>query len=603
MKKQILSFAIIFLLFFTISYTHSMFENSVGGNITANIKEWLFNVNVNNAVIENDSYKLHLTGTSGSFTINLSTVNGSKDASYSIELIGDSSIKFYKDSNYNNLIKNNIYKGNMSNNLNKSIIIYYRSDSNINSDIYIKTKGSIMETAVMKNGRYDDQTGIDGYKYFWSGNYTRYIRTVNFDNDLSNLPSSCTEENLCWDISYSQTQKNKVYGYLVDTGLKDSNDNTKPLYNLYIVSDGVIVAPPDCRNIFEWFKNMVQINFNNNFITTNTKNMSNMFYYCTSLSNLNLSSFDTSNVTNMSYMFRFCSSLTNLDLSSFNTSNVIYMSSVFQRCTSLPGIDLSNFNTANVIYMNYMFEDCSSLTNLDLSNFNISKVEEIISVFSGCTSLKSINLGSFNPVSAKHLDEMFKNCSSLTSLDLNRFTNNNATGMNEMFYGCTSLKSINLNGFKTESAKSLESMFYNCSSLTSLDLSGFNTAKVTDMSNMFYGCSSLKNINLSSFNTAEVNYMTGMFANCSSLTNLNLSNFNMINVTYTNIMFMGCSSLTTTINITNANNRVYSSMFYNAATNSGTRITVNYAASASALVDEMIKTKSYNSNVVKGNQI
>ena len=45
--------------------------------------------------------------------------------------------------------------------------------------------------------------------------------------------------------------------------------------------------------------------------------MSEMFKYCKSLTNLDLSSFNTTNVTNMSHMFYRCESLTNLDLSSF----------------------------------------------------------------------------------------------------------------------------------------------------------------------------------------------------------------------------------------------------------------------------------------------
>ena len=42
--------------------------------------------------------------------------------------------------------------------------------------------------------------------------------------------------------------------------------------------------------------------------------MSEMFRYCSNLTNLNLSSFDTKNVTNMSGMFSHCSNLTNLML-------------------------------------------------------------------------------------------------------------------------------------------------------------------------------------------------------------------------------------------------------------------------------------------------
>ena len=99
----------------------------------------------------------------------------------------------------------------------------------------------------MKNGY---SLSANGGTEFWNSNYRPYIRTINFCNDLSNLPSSCTEENLCCDISESQAQNKKVYGYLVDTGLKNNTDNTKPLSNLYIVSDALIFAHSNCEEYF-----------------------------------------------------------------------------------------------------------------------------------------------------------------------------------------------------------------------------------------------------------------------------------------------------------------------------------------------------------------
>ena len=68
-------------------------------------------------------------------------------------------------------------------------------------------------------------------------------------------------------------------------------------------------------------------------------------------------------------------------------------------------------------------------------------------------------------------------------------------------------------------------------------------------------------------------------------------------------MFFYCESLTTTINIMSTSVTNYSEMFSAAATASGAKITVNYTSSTSTLVDNMIATKTSNSNVVKGVQI
>ena len=95
------------------------------------------------------------------------------------------------------------------------------------------------------------------------------------------------------------------------------------------------------------------------------------------------------------------------------------------------------------------------------------------------------------------------------------------------------------------------------------------------MSAIFAGCSSLTSLNLSSFNTANVTNMNSMFGICSSLTSLDLSSFNTAKVKSMYGMFYKCEFLTTTINIMNVNTS-YSMTFYNAATASGSKITVNY---------------------------
>ena len=120
---------------------------------------------------------------------------------------------------------------------------------------------------------------------------------------------------------------------------------------------------------------------------------------------------------------------------------------------------------------------------------------------------------------------------------------------------------------------------------------------------MFYYCSSLTNLDLSSFNTSKVTNMYCMFSDCSSLTSLDLSSFDTSNVTNMDHMFWYCSKLTTTINIMNPNVTSYSSMFTRAATSSNAKITVNYTADTSTLVDQMIATQSPSSKVVKGTQI
>ncbi len=88
-------------------------------------------------------------------------------------------------------------------------------------------------------------------------------------------------------------------------------------------------------------------------------------------------------VVDCSRMFEGCSSLTSLDLSSFNTINVTNMSMMFSNCSSLTTLDLSSFNTSKVTDMSYMFDSCLSLTSLDISNFDFSNIASIENTFEG----------------------------------------------------------------------------------------------------------------------------------------------------------------------------------------------------------------------------
>ena len=546
MKKKFLIFSIVCLLFCTLNYTYSSFKNTIVGNINGNIKNWVFKVNIDNSTKYNDSYKLHLSGTSGSFNININTTGGVEDADYIIELIGDSSIKYYTDSAYTSIINNNIYKSSIDRNSSSSITIYYKASSNINSDILIKAKGSIMKIAMMKNG-YSDSSSVNGGTEFWNKTYKSYIRSIELVNNLSNLPSSCTAENLCWDISYDGNQENKVYAYLIDSGLKSSSDTTKALYNLYIVSEAKILAPSNSSSMFKDFTNLIQINFNNNFSTLNTVNMANMFNACSSLENLNLSNFNTQNVTDINSMFYDCSSLTSLDLSNFNTSKVTDMNGLFYNCSSLTSLDLSNFNTSKVTDMSGMFWICSSLTSLDLSSFNVS----------------------------------------------------NVTNMYAMFQGCSSLKTFDLSNFNASKVTNMANMIRDCSSLTSLNLDGFNTTSVTDMNGMFYGCSSLTSLNLISFDVSKVTDMSGMFFECSSLIKLNLGSFNSVKLINTGYMFYGCPKLQTEINIKNASLTSYSGTFSNALSDSNASVIINYVSAARTIAQNIKNTcsSSYRSKI------
>ena len=505
-------------------------------------------------------------GDSGEFTVTMDASGSTVDMYATLEIERNTlptNLKFYTTSDHKSELHKyySFLEKNGTNSENLTIYWYWNPYISDEEDSKFINKESIeanirvsaiqiSEYAVMKNG--NGVTSSDRM-YFWKDNYRSYIRTITFGNDLSNLPSNCIEENLCFDVTGDGNTK-KVYGYLIDSGLKDSNNPEQSLYNLYIVSEAPIFAPTDCSLFFAGFNSLININYNNNFNTSKVTNMSYMFLPAESgdwssevvlttnnndvkptlLNKINNSDVELMAAAGLSYY----SSLENLDLSGFNTSNVTNMEYMFRNCSSLTSIDLKNFNTSKVTNMSYMFYECSSLINLDLSGFNTSSV----------------------------------------------------TTMNDMFMLCESLMSLDLNGFNTSKVTNMKSMFYECSSLISLDLSGFNTSSVTTMNDMFSWCSTLTSLDLSSFNTSKVTAMAGMFEGCSSLTSLDISSFNTSNVTNMRFMFSNCSKLQTQINIMNTGTTSYSSMFSNTATDPSAHIIIGYTTNTQSIAGGMQDT-------------
>ena len=85
------------------------------------------------------------------------------------------------------------------------------------------------------------------------------------------------------------------------------------------------------------------------------------------------------------------------------------MSSMFKRCSSLEELNLSSFNTNNVTDMEFMFSWCSSLVELDLSNFKTNNVNNMLYMFGSCSSLKKLNISNF-VINDENINHMFENC-------------------------------------------------------------------------------------------------------------------------------------------------------------------------------------------------
>ena len=231
---------------------------------------------------------------------------------------------------------------------------------------------------------------------------------------------------------------------------------------------------------FAQCKNLIEVS-GENLVTSKTfektTNMSYMFYYCSSLTSLDVSKFDTSKVTNMSYMFSRCG-LISLDISNFNTFKVTDMSYMFgvrsvnnEEISGIKEIKgLENINTSNVISMMGMFQCCAELEYIDVSNFDTSKVTNMSWMFDCCSNLTNLNVSKFDTSKVTDMSMMFYACGRLTNLDVNNFNTSKVTNMKKMFGSCYSLKTLQLSNKFVVPTSNNTNMFTSTTNLTSIIL-------------------------------------------------------------------------------------------------------------------------------------
>ena len=435
---------------------------------------------------------------------------------------------------------------------------------------------------------------------------------------------------------------------------------------LTVASKGEIYANPNCRDVFFNLKNILNIKFDN-FDTSQVTDMQYMFDGCGSLTSLDVSNFDTSKVTDMESMFANCISLKNIDVSNWDTSQVTDMHFMFFDCNSLTSLDLSKWDTSNVTDMSSMFSYCNNLNGeITIMNPNVtsysgmfigcstnSSAKFIVKYVDEATKVvaerivttKSYNSNVFlyeppKPATLMNGQRFNSTISGMSGFDNvteirfikgtpnpngtnvaiegeakayiegnvltvacegEIFTNENCGGM---FMACSSLTSIDLRNLNTSQATNMSEMFAFCNSLKSLDVTNLNTSQVTDMVEMFSYCSSLTSlVGIENWDTSQVTDMSNMFRDCISLTKLDLSKLNLSQLWNMGDMFYMCKNLSGEITITHPNPRFTAYLFTECSTNPKSKFVVNYTSGRREIAQNMIYTKSSNSNVVLGTEV
>ena len=295
--------------------------------------------------------------------------------------------------------------------------------------------------------------------------------------------------------------------------------------------------------------------------------------------------------------------MTTGDFTNLDTSRVTSMLGMFSKAgydssvTSFTLTGLNTWDTSNVTHMNHMFSYAgyyATSFNLDLSSWDTSSLKSLYWTFystgNNSTSF-DLNLLNWNTSKVEAMQHSFARAGRMaTTWSIRGLSNWDTSKVTNMFNAFSS------SGYSAETF--------------SLNLSNWNTSSVTNMSGMFsdagYNATTWSIGDISSWNTSSVTNMQDMF----EYAGYNSTTFDIgtLKVYATNIssMFNGCRNAKAIVNIysnppvpTGTTDGYYQA-FYNAATASGSGITVNYS-STTTNIDDIIATGG--SRIVKGVQL
>ena len=354
------------------------------------------------------------------------------------------------------------------------------------------------------------------------------------------------------------------------------------------------------------------------FNPTNVTNMKSMFYGCSSLTGIKLSSLTGSKIDDIEEMFAYCDNVTTISAPSLSIGNVDKYNNCFVGDGRLTKIccpqndkisslladlwDEKNPPYLNGCYNRYLHQchisDLMSELEDNFVNLGLKKNMDFFwsdlsteagvfvfklnqscylsvkrlhvnnkSLFSGIDSLEEFVLVEDNTSDIDTLHQLFKDCKNLRTVDLKGLRDHYATDMSEMFSGCSSIQNIvSLDKLNLSHTTTLSGMFSGCKRLETLDgVKYWDVSQVVDMSRMFENCISLNDISfLEEWDVSHVTTMNRMFYKCSSISTVeHIKEWDTRSLTNIGQLFYKCLSLSEitldwfTKNITDMNSLFY----------------------------------------------
>lgn len=238
--------------------------------------------------------------------------------------------------------------------------------------------------------------------------------------------------------------------------------------------------------------------------------------------------------TDFTYMFNVASNLKSI--SGGVTNNVTSMQSMFNLNSSLSSVDLSTWDFSSVTTMYRMFGSAGDGTlDIDLS----SKTAPVLTTVEGMfeyADVNEVNLSGLNAPILETIEDLFKD-SNVVTINMDNFNVSNVTDFSNAFTDTSNLTALTFDNWDVANGENFSEMFRGTNASDLSDVSGWSTTSMISVASMFYSATNIASLNLASWNTTNVTNFIQMFAFTSSLTTLDISSFDTTSATNTSYMF------------------------------------------------------------------
>ena len=211
-------------------------------------------------------------------------------------------------------------------------------------------------------------------------------------------------------------------GYVLSSVTVDVDVPSKPeqAKSVTITENGTTEITPDEGHVLSGVTVNVSITSNYNTLIPSYDNANISPYIYQHITKINLDGVRTSG-NSLSSMFNDCFALKEVAwgdfFESFSPGTSLNVNEMFRYCESLENVDLTGFRGLNLSSVKDMFYKATMLKSADFSGVNITAAG-LRNLFNGCGALEYVNLSGSTLEGLYDLTNTFFNCTSLTNIVL-----------------------------------------------------------------------------------------------------------------------------------------------------------------------------------------